>query len=156
MVLLGMRAVPKEDTAVSSAEMVLRDPLVLLGQLPAAELPLPPQRSYRGANPPVPTRPLHPAQSGLLAALATCMSFYVRRGGNLPPLAPLYEGPYAALEQGEKVFWLQVGDREGAVSVDRLKLHIGAELVQLTVPPKRGRPPGSAASSTTATFGCQR
>ena len=31
-----------------------------------------------------------------------------------------YAGPYAVLERGEKVFRLQVGDREEAVSVDRL------------------------------------
>ncbi len=73
----------------------------------------------------------------------------------MPPFAPLYAGPYAVLERGEKVFRLQVGDREEAVSLDRLKPHTGAEPVQPAVPPKRGRPPGSAASSTTAAFGRQ-
>ncbi len=48
-VLLGMRAAPKEDSAVSSAEMVLGEPLVLPRQPPAAEPP--PQWSYRGAQP---------------------------------------------------------------------------------------------------------
>jgi hypothetical protein len=52
-VLLGMRAAPKEDSAVSSAEMVLGDLPVLPGQPPAPEPP--PQRSYRerywGAHP---------------------------------------------------------------------------------------------------------
>ncbi len=66
-----------------------------------------------------------------------------------------YAGPYLVLERGEKVFRLQVGNREEAVSVDRLKPHTGAEPVQLATPPKRGRPPGSAASSTTAAFGRQ-
>ncbi len=119
-VLLGMRAAPKEDSAVSLAEMVLGDPLVLPGQLPATEPPLP-QRSYRdalmgGLPRHVPyKRPLPPAHSGLPAALAACTSVYVRRGGNLPPLAPLYAGPYAVLEQGEKVFRLQVGDRKETV-----------------------------------------
>jgi hypothetical protein len=39
------------------------------------------------------------------------------------------------------VFRLQVGDREEAVSVDRLKPHTGAEPVQPAAPPRRGRPP---------------
>ncbi len=72
------------------------------------------------------------------------MSVYIRRGGVLPPFAPMYVGPYAVLERGEKVFWLQVGDREEVVSVDRLKPHTGAETVQPAAPPKvgrQGRPP---------------
>jgi transposase InsO family protein len=97
-VLLGLRAVPKEDSAVSSAEMVLGDPLVLPGQPPAAGEPPPPQRSHRdallwGPTCHVPTRPLPPALSGLPAALAACNSVYVRTGGTLPP----YAGPYAVL-----------------------------------------------------------
>ena len=157
-----MRAAPKEDSAISSAEMVLGDPLVLPGQPPIAVEPPPPsQRSYRdalmeGPTRHVPTRPLPPAHTGLPAALAACTSVYVRRGGTLPPLAPLYAGPYAVLERGEKVFRLQVGDREEAVSVDRLKPHTGAEPVQPAAPPRRGRPPGSAASSTAAACGRQR
>jgi hypothetical protein len=159
-VLLGLRAAPKEDSAVSSAEMVLGDPLVLPGQRPTAGEPPPPppsQRSYRdallgGPTRHVPTRPLPPAQSGL----AACTSVYIRRGGALPPFAPLYAGPYAVLERGEKVFRLQVGDREEAVSVDRLKPHTGAEPMQPAAPPRRGRPPGSAASSTAAACGRHR
>ncbi len=143
-VLLGMRAALKEDSTVSLAEMVLGDPLVLPGQLLATKQPPPPQRSYRevllgGPTRHVPTRPLPPAQSGLPAA---CTSIYVRRGGNLLPLAPLYAGRYAVLERGE-VFRLQVGNREEVVSVDCLKPHTGAEPVQPAAPPKRGRPPGS-------------
>jgi transposase InsO family protein len=119
-VLLGLRAAPKEDSAISS-EIVLGDPLVLPGQPPTAgELP-PPQRSYRdallgGPTRHVPTRPLPPAHSGLPAALAACTSVYIRRGGVLLPFAPLYAGPYTVLERGEKVFRLQVGDREEAVA----------------------------------------
>jgi hypothetical protein len=101
------------------------------------------------------TRPLPPAQSGLPAALAACSRIYVRRGDNLSPLAPLYVEPYTVQERGEKVFRLQVGDREEAVSVDRLKPHTRAEPVQPAAPPKGGQPPGSAASSTTAAFRCQ-
>ncbi|MFN9940768.1 MAG: hypothetical protein ACK56I_14950, partial [bacterium] len=75
-VLLGLRAAPKEDRAISSAEMVLGNPLVLPGQPPIAVEPPPPsQRSYRdalmeGPTRHVPTRPLPAAHTGLPAALA--------------------------------------------------------------------------------------
>jgi hypothetical protein len=96
-VLLGLRVAPKEDSAVSFEEMVPGDPLVLPGQLPTAGEPPPPQRSYRdallgGPTRHVPTRPLPPAQSGLPAGLAACTSVYIRRGGTLPPFAPLSSG----------------------------------------------------------------
>ncbi len=136
---------------------------MLPGQPPTAgePPPLPPQRSYRdallwGPTRHVPTRPLPPAQAGLPAALAACTSVYIRRGGALSPFAQLYAGPYSVLERGEKVFRLQVGDREEVVSVDRPKPHTGAEPVQPAAPPRRGRPPGSAASSTAAACGRQR
>ncbi len=133
-VLLGLRAAPKEDSAISSAEMVLGDPLVLPGQPPTAgEPPPPPQWSYKdallgGQTRHVPTRPLPAA---LAAALAACTSVYIR---------PLYGGPYAVLERSEKVFRLQVGDREEAVSVDRLKPHTGWRRHRSEVG-RQGRPP---------------
>ncbi len=49
-VLLGLRAVPKEDPAVSSAELITGTPLVLPGQLlhgpnpPRVDMPPPPTR----------------------------------------------------------------------------------------------------------------
>ncbi len=51
-VLLGLHAAPKEDSAVSSAELVTGTPLVLPGQL--LHVPDPP----RADVPPPPTRPL--------------------------------------------------------------------------------------------------
>jgi hypothetical protein len=112
------------------------------------------RRVIGGPNPPCPYETSAAGLiSGIPAALATCTSVYVRRGGTLPLFAPLYTGPYTVLELGEKIFRLQVGDREEAVSVDRLKPHMAAEPMQPAVPQKRGRPPGSAASSTTAAFG---
>jgi hypothetical protein len=51
-VLLGLRAVPKEDSAVSSAELVTGTPLVLPGQL--LHVPDPPRVDV----PPPPTRPV--------------------------------------------------------------------------------------------------
>ncbi len=42
---------------------------------------------------------------------------YVRRGGRLPPLSPLYVGPYEVLERTDKCFRLAVGGRGETVSI---------------------------------------
>jgi hypothetical protein len=65
---------------------------------------------------------------------------YVRRGGVLKPLSPLYKGPYRVLEKSQKYFRLDIGGRAEAVSVDRLKPHLGPSNVAPALPPKRGRP----------------
>jgi hypothetical protein len=65
---------------------------------------------------------------------------YVRKGGVLPPLAPQYAGPYAVVKRQPKFFLLQMGNRQEAVSVDRLKPHLGKAIVFPAAPPRRGRP----------------
>jgi hypothetical protein len=99
-VFLGLRAAPKEDSGVLSAEMVLGEALVLPSQ-PAAtsQPPPPPGRTYRDvlvSSTPrhIPTRPLPPAAAGeaLPAALQQCQAVYIRKGGTVPPLGAL-RGP---------------------------------------------------------------
>ncbi len=70
---------------------------------------------------------------------------YVRRDGQRPPLAQLYEGPYAVISRGEKTYKLQMGPREIVVSIDRLKPHLGPAELQVAVPATRGRPPAAPA-----------
>ncbi len=50
---------------------------------------------------------------------------YVRKGGVVPPLSPLYQGPYKVLDKKEKFFKIEVGCQPEVVSVDRLKPHLG-------------------------------
>ncbi len=59
------------------------------------------------------TRPLSYAEAAAKppAALLQASHVYVRRGGALPPLAPLYVGPYEVLERADKYFRLAVGGR---------------------------------------------
>ncbi len=83
----------------------------------------------------------------LPAGLLEAAYVYVRRDGNRPPLAQLYEGPYAVISRGAKFFKLQVGPKEVTVSIDRMKPHLGAEVLQPAVPARRGRPPNSGASA---------
>jgi len=159
-VLLGLRAAPKEDSGISSAELVLGSPLVLPGQF--LDAPEPPAeeflRALRARPPlPPPTRALPPATptAGPPATLLAARYVYVRRGGQVQPLAPLYAGPYLVVEAGPKTFKVQVGDNVETLSVDRLKPHTGGDPVQPAVPPRRGRPPKAAvpvASAATRTW----
>ncbi len=91
------------------------------------------------------TRPLSYADAAAKppAALLQASHIYVRRGGTLPPLAPLYMGPYEVLERVDKFFWLAVGGREETVSIDCLKLHLGVGPFSAALPaaPGRSRPP---------------
>ena len=72
--------------------------------------------------------------------LQEALYVYVRRGGTIPPLAPVYSGPYRMLHAGPKVFILEVGASQQTISVDRLKLHTGQLPVTPAAPTKRGRP----------------
>ena len=46
---------------------------------------------------------------------------YVRKGGQLPPLAQPYSGPYKVLEKGPKYFRLEIGCKDTAVMMDLMK-----------------------------------
>ena len=144
-VLLGLRAAPKEDSGISSAELVFGAPLTLPGEFVAA--PEPPPQSFvdelRLAPPPPTTRPLTYAQAAAApaASLLQAKFVYIRRGGTVPPLQPLYVGPYRVLSSGQKCFLLEIGGKEEVVSIDRLKPHLGQALTAPAVPPARGRPP---------------
>ncbi len=141
-VLLGLRAAPKEDSGVSSAELLYGTPLALPGQLlTAAEPPIADLLEKLRSTSPLPTRPLlTPPPTDPPAALAAAEFVYIRRGAAAPPLAAQYLGPYRVLLRGPKFFKLQVGDREENISVDRLKPRLGTAPVAAADPPRRGRP----------------
>ncbi len=134
-VLLGLRAAPKETSGVSSAESVLGLPVRLPGELLYSE-PLP---SAAEVDRPRPLSYAAVADSPP-AHLALAQYVYVRRGGHVPPLAPVYLGPYEVLQKHAKTFVLRVGAGTEVVSVDRLKPHTGTGPVVPVSPPMRGRP----------------
>jgi hypothetical protein len=144
-VLLGLRAAPKEDSGVSSAELVFGVPLSLPGEFVSSAEP--PAQEFlqrlRSSQPPPPTRPLTYAQAAasVPSALLQAQFVYIRRGGVIPPLAPLYQGPYKVLGRSDKYFSVEVGGRSENVSVDRLKPHLGKADLVPALPPQRGRPP---------------
>jgi len=145
-VLLGLRAAPKEDSAISSAELVFGSALTLPGQF-LAQTEQPPEmfvQQLRETSP-LPTRPVTYAEAAASVPekLMNAKYVYVRRGGVIPPLAPLYHGPYKVVEPGRKFFVISLGGRNETVSVDRLKPHLGGVVTPAT-PPARGRPPRSS------------
>jgi hypothetical protein len=75
------------------------------------------------------------------AHLSQARFVYVRKGGRVPPLAPLYAGPHKVIHKSAKTFTIRVGDKEEVVSVDRLKAHTGPGPAEPVSPPLRGRPP---------------
>jgi len=141
-VLLGLRAAPKEDSGLSSAEVLYGEPLTLPGQFVAAREPDVRELIKRLQHVPhLLTRPLP-----VLAAedppqvFQAAQMVYVRNMGTLPPLSPQYRGPFRVLARSAKHFKLQIGARTEQVTVDRLKPHLGAVTAGPALPPVRGRP----------------
>jgi hypothetical protein len=154
-VLMGIRAAPKDDTGVSSAELVYGCSLVLPGEL---QVPSPPIKDAELPPPPLP--PPHDTRLGrrqrdrrsrerMPPVTPQRAAFvYVRRGYCGKPLAPVYSGPYEVVERSPKYFTLRVGGAVQSFSVDRLKPHTGRSPVAPASPPRRGRP--AAATSGAA------
>ena len=63
----------------------------------------------------------------------------VARGGAAKPMAHKYSSPCKVLEQGNKAWKLQVGERVDVVSRDRLKPHLGSMAPKAAMPPRHGR-----------------
>jgi hypothetical protein len=148
-VLLGLRAAPREDSGISAAELVYGCPLSLPGQfLTAAEPPpytfvsqlrssLPCVSDCTGCSPLV----APPSQ-----ALRSASFVYVGSPPLSPGLAPAYRGPYRVNVPGVKYFVVDVGGSPMAVSVDRLKPHLGKAPLSPAPTPRRGRPSLSCGS----------
>jgi len=113
-VLLCLRAAPKEDSGISSAEMVYGAQPALLAQL--TSVPEPPVTEILDAirtAEPLPTRhaaALAPMQPP--TPLRTATMVYVKKGGQLPPLVLPYDGPYRVIEKEPKFFKVDIGGKE--------------------------------------------
>ena len=141
-VLLGLRAAPKEESNVSSAEAVYGMTLMLPHQAQTERA----VGTRSGPETPPPGIPLRAAtlsdkQENSILKEATHV--YVRRGPPGGPLEPSYAGPYKVLWRTRKVFKLLIGTAVVKVSADRLKPHRGRTPTPAR-PPRRGRPPGGA------------
>ena len=144
-VMLSIRAAPREDSAVSAAEMVFGSPLTLPGQILTDE-DVPADSTREQANSVVKqfvatSRSYAEVAGGISETLAEAEMVYVWHGAVSLPLTQGYSGPYRVLEGGPMVFRLQVGDMEEGISADRLKPHTGFTPAHPAAPPRTGRPP---------------
>jgi len=146
LVLLGLRATPKDDTGISVSEAVYGSPLTLPGELVDVPELLPSSflrkidRAVEGfaISPPHHVRPVPPTK--LPTALISAKYVFVREDTVISSLAPRYRGPYLVLDRQDKFFRLQMGSKQDVVSVDRLKPVFSDTPVIPAMPPPRGRP----------------
>ena len=122
--LLAIRATPKEDTGISTAERLYGEPLVLPGEFFPGDGSDPEIHDLRqkvGEFAPIP-----PPRSGHLSCfvpkdLQTASHVFVRIGAHRRPLVRPYEGPFLVLQRSAKAFQLSRSGRTEWVTVDRLK-----------------------------------
>ncbi len=80
--------------------------------------------------------------SKLPAELLSAPLIWVRWGSLVPPLQPLFDGPYAVLRRGPRSFTIRVGSQDEVITVRRLKACMAADATPGSLR-RRGRPPGS-------------
>ena len=111
-VLLGLRAAPKETTGISSKPLALPGELKDVAESPAVDF----SSKLASVDPPPICQPRSYAEVAasnitISKQLQEAPYVYVRRGGTIPPLAPVYSGPFGVLHAGPKVFTLEVDKR---------------------------------------------
>jgi transposase InsO family protein len=142
-VLFGLRAAPRDESGVSAAELLYGSPLTLPGQfLPTAE-PSPTeylQQQQLGTPCFSPRQGPEPQEDATTpAALQAAEFVYVKSPPAAPSLTPAYRGPYKVVKKSDKYFIVRLGNRFDAITVDRLKPHLGGA-IEPAAPPARGRP----------------
>jgi hypothetical protein len=88
--------------------------------------------------------------SQLPAELLSTPLVWVHQGSLVPPLQPLYDGPYEVLRRGPRSFTIRVGSRDEMVAVSRLEACTAADATPGS-PCRYVRPPGSRPGGLAAT-----
>ena len=148
--MLGIRAAPKEESAISAGEAALGVQLSVPGQF---QPPRPPEPVEASQGPPVEAGTIPATTRSYKEALHStpldsASWVYVRCGGQGRPLEDKYSGPYKVVDRGPKVFKLQLGEKVEVVTRDRLKPHLGQLDPEPAQAPRRGRPPRTEAASS--------
>ena len=147
LILLHLRATPRDDQPRAPAEAVYGAQLVLPGQLVGT--PEPPDTFFSQLEvamtgfQPVPVlhaQPAVPAPQSPPQQLLAATRVFVRRDGHHGPLECTWDGPYRVLQRSKHVFRLQMGSRQDSVSVLRLKAANVAAAEPDGLPRTRGRP----------------
>ena len=148
-VLLGLRSTTPEDGSPAPDQAVFGSSLILPGQfvsnseLSIADFLKQMSGILRSAES---TVARHNTASGrvapetLPAGLLSAPTVFVRRDGHVPPLTPLYDGPFTVLRRSAQFFKIRIGTREETVSTSRLKPCSDPDAA-VAQPRRRGRPP---------------
>ncbi len=128
-VLLGLRSQPREDSNISPAQAVYGTPLVLPNQYLSIDDTVTMNEFLVQINNILnnSSLPRHNVAADrelpedLPPELWAADRVWVRRCGHVPPLTPLYDGPYAVLQRSLRAFKLKIGAKEDQVSTSRLK-----------------------------------
>lgn len=129
-ILLGLRAAARTDTGVSAAQLTFGRNLRLPGDF-FVETPtddtmdanyVEKLRQTINDLKPLPIQPHSNSRTIFIhPALRTCEQVFVRVDAVKKPLSPPYDGPFPVLKRNEKVFVVQLADRQATISIDRLK-----------------------------------
>jgi hypothetical protein len=128
-VLLGLCSQPREDSNISPAQAVYGTPLVLPNQFLSIDDTVTMNEFLVQINNILnnSSLPRHNVAADrelpkdLPPDLWAADRVWVRRCGHVPPLTPLYDGPYAVIQRCLRAFKLQIGGKEDQVSTSRLK-----------------------------------
>jgi hypothetical protein len=133
-ILLGLRAQPRKNTGLSLAEavfgaqIVLPKEFLLIDELSVDTIV---KIFSKTLHVSAPSLPRHNSSNNLPSELpAEVLSaplVWVCRGGVVPPLQPLYDGPYVVLRHGPGSFSIQVRSRDKVVAVSHLKASTAAD-----------------------------
>jgi hypothetical protein len=157
IVLLGLRAQPREDTGLSLAKLVFGAPIVLPNKfLHGNEFSVDAIGNNLKNTSDAPPFSLsrHNSSVQLLTELPDRLLrapfIWLRRGGVLPPLHSPYNRPYGILRHGPRSFTIRVGSWDKIVSVIHLKACTEVETTPGS-PRRRGRQPGNRPGGPAAT-----
>jgi hypothetical protein len=145
-VLLGLRSQPREDSNISPAQAVYGTPLVLPNQYLSIDDTVTMNEFLVQINNILnnSSLPRHNVAADrelpedLSSDLWATDRVWVRRCSHVPPLTPLYDGPYAVIQRSLRAFKLQIGGKEDQVSTSHLKPCSSS--TPTASPPTRGRP----------------
>lgn len=132
-VLLGLRAVVKEDIGTTAAEMVYGEAIRLPGEffeatpfkLPTTEFVQNLRRHFEKIRPIETSNHSSTQYTFIPKQLSDCDYVFVRHDAVRKPLQCPYDGPFRVITRGDKHFVLQIRGKNHTIGIDRLKPAFG-------------------------------
>ncbi len=130
LVLLAIRATPKDDLGCAPAELVYGSTIRLPGEFfgPASDPHMDNQQEFlpRLRATMRQLRAAPPLKHGVVphhmpASLQSAEYVFIRHDAHRSPLQQPYDGPFKVVQRNQKYFIVDLGNRTDSVSVDRLK-----------------------------------